>query len=210
MNFEDLLKKAGNLPCFSAGFLMAGRKREQVNLQLARWVKDGRVIRIHKGLYVLADPYRKCRIDPFYIANELARSSYVSLQSALAWYGMIPEYVPAVVSVTAGRPRIIQTPLGRFEFRHIKQSMFMGYNQMETSTESRAFIACPEKALLDLIYLTPGSDEPNYLKELRLQNLDRLDGRALEKFARKTKVPKLKRAVLLILKQMEQEEGMQR
>lgn len=204
MKFEELLKKAGYLPCFSTGFLMAGRKREQVNLQLARWVKDGRVIRIHKGLYVLAEPYRKCRIDPFYIANELGYPSYVSLQSALAWHGLIPEYVPAVISITTGRPQTIQTPLGRFEFRHIKQSMFWGYGQTETGPGCKAFVARPEKALLDLIYLTPGSGDPEYLKELRLQNLDRLDRKALDEFAHQSKSPKLKRAATLILKQMEQ------
>jgi predicted transcriptional regulator of viral defense system len=204
MKFTDLVNKVSDLPCFSAGFLMAGCKQEQVNLQLARWVKDGRAIRIHKGLYVLAEPFRKCRIDPYCIANELGCPSYVSLQSALAWYGMIPEYVPAVVSVTAGRPRIIQTPLGRFEFRHIKPSMFWGYDHLETSPDCRAFIARPEKALLDLIYLTPGSEDPGYLKELRLQNLDRLDRKALGEFADQSKSPKLKRAETLILKQMEQ------
>ncbi len=205
MNFKELLEKASDLPCFSSAFLMAGRKREQVNLQLARWVKDGRVIRIHKGLYVLAEPYRKCRIDSFSIANALRRSSYVSLQSALAWHGLIPEYVPAVVSATVGRPQIIQTPLGRFEFRHLKPSLFLGYNQMETSSEGRAFIARPEKALLDLIYLTPGSETPEYLRELRLQNLDRLDRAVFEEFARKSNSPKLKRAVEAIFRQMEQE-----
>lgn len=207
MKFEDLVKKAADLPCFSAGFLMAGRKHKQVNLQLARWIKDGRVIRIHKGLYVLTEPYRKYRIELYAIANALKSPSYVSLQSALAWPGLIPEYVPAVVSVTTGRPQTIQTPLGRFEFRHIKKAMFWGYDQTEAAPENKVFVARPEKALLDLIYLTPGSDKPAYLKELRLQNTERLNPKVLDEFAAKTKSPKLMRATELILKQIEQSEG---
>jgi len=58
-----------------------------------------------------------------------------------------------------------------------------------------AFLAIPEKALLDLIYLTPGADSREYLRELRLQNLDHLDWQALAQIAEKSRRPKLIRAV---------------
>jgi len=58
MKFEDLLKKVGYLPCFSTRFLAAGESLSQVRLQLARWVKDGRLIKLHKGFYTLAEPYQ--------------------------------------------------------------------------------------------------------------------------------------------------------
>jgi len=62
--------------------------------------------------------------NPFVIANRLQRSSYVSVQSALAFYGLIPDVVNTVVSVTAGRPERLDTPLGVYEFRHVKPDLF--------------------------------------------------------------------------------------
>ncbi len=207
MKFDKLVKIAADIPCFTTGFLTAGQKKEQVSLQLARWVKDGRVIRICKGLYILAEPYRKCKIDVYFISNQIQSPSYVSLQSALAYYGLIPEYVPTVLSVTTGRPRIIQTPLGRFEFRHLKQTLFFGYDQTETAPGCQAFIAKPEKALLDLLYLTPGSDSEAWLKELRLQDTERINPRTLNNLAQKSHSPKLKRAAALMIKRIERDEG---
>ncbi len=82
MNFSDLVKKIGELPYFGTSFLAAGESLSQIRLQLSRWVRDGKVVRLHKGLYVLAEPYRKVKPEPFAIANALKSPSYVSLQSA--------------------------------------------------------------------------------------------------------------------------------
>ena len=206
MNFDDLLKQTADLPCFSTRFLAAGQSLPQVRLQLARWVKDGRLIKIHKGLYTLAQHYRKVKAESFYIANVLKPHSYVSLQSALAWYGLIPEFVPVVTSVSTARPQSIETPLGRFEYRHISKDYFWGYQQLELADKQAAFVARPEKALLDLVYLTPGGDKREFLKELRLQNLETINGEVLKEFVERTKRPKLKRAfenIELIIKEGE-------
>jgi len=109
------------------------------------------------------------------IAQNLCRPSYVSLQSALSWYQMIPEFVPTTTSITTARPKRIDTPLGTFFFRHIKTQYFRGFSQIELSSGTRTQFASPEKALLDLVYLTPGGDSMEYLKEIRLQNLERID-----------------------------------
>jgi len=98
----------------------------------------------------------------------------VSLQSALAYYGLIPEIVNITICVTTGRPERLETPLGVFEFRHIKPHLLFGYHMLDLGGQN-ALIATPEKALLDLIYLQPGGGSKNYLNELRLQNLDRLN-----------------------------------
>lgn len=68
--------------------------------------------------------------------------------------------------------------MGVFEFRHIQPELLRGYRMTElqsTQPGQQALVATPEKALLDLIYLQAGGDRPNYLTELRLQNLERLD-----------------------------------
>ncbi len=126
------------------------------------------------------------------------RLAYVSLHSALAYYGMIPEHVPLTTSVTTGRPAEWRTPLGVFDFRHIQVDFFDGFKWVELGEKQRAFIASPEKALLDLVYLQPGGDTFDYLSELRLNNLERLDWQNLKRLAMKIDKPKLLRAVDLI------------
>jgi predicted transcriptional regulator of viral defense system len=194
MKFGDLLKKVGNVSCFSTRFLAAGQNLSQVRLQLARWVRDGRLIKIHKGVYTLAEPYRKIKPEPFSIANSLKSPSYVSLQSALSWHGLIPEFVPVTTNVTTTRPQIIETPLGRFEYKHISKGFFCGYQKVELSEKQEAFVAAAEKALLDLVYLTPGGDKREFLDELRLQNIEKLDRDVLWQYADNSDSPKLERA----------------
>jgi demethoxyubiquinone hydroxylase (CLK1/Coq7/Cat5 family) len=80
----------------------------------------------------------------------------------------------------------------------VKTGLFFGYRLAEISPGQRAFIALPEKALLDLIHLHAGGDEPAYLAELRLQNLDHLDLAVLRELAEQTASPKLQRAAAIV------------
>ncbi len=199
MEFERLLKIVGDEPVFETGLLLAGDVNPtHVRRQLSRWVKAGRIYQLRRGLYALAPPFQKVKPHPFVVANQLVRGSYVSLQSALAHTGLIPEYVPVVTSVTTSRPGRWNTSLGNYEFRHIKPDLLFGYQSTDVGGNQYAFVASPEKALLDLIYLEPGADLPDYLRELRLQNLDQLDMAVLFQYANRAGSPKLKRAVEII------------
>jgi predicted transcriptional regulator of viral defense system len=149
---------------------------------------------LRRGVYALAPPFHKVRPHSFLVANHVVRGSYVSCQSALAHYGLIPEHVPVTISITAARPARWDTPLGVYRFHHVKLGMLRGYRLIEVSPGQRAFVASSEKALLDLIYLQPGGDSPQYLQELRLQNLDRLNLDELEQQAGLAHSPKLSRA----------------
>jgi predicted transcriptional regulator of viral defense system len=195
MEFSSLLETVGDEPVFETGLLLAGDVHpSDVRRQLSRWTKAGRLYRLRRGVYTLAPPYQKTRPHPFVVANTLVRGSYVSLQAALAHYGMIPEYTPLVTSVTTGRPGRWKTPLGDFEFRHVKVEWLHGYEWLEVSDGQWAFVAVPEKALLDLVYLQPGGDSPTYLAELRLQAFDRLDLDRLARLGEGSGRPKLRRA----------------
>ena len=150
MKWENLLLKVADEPVFRTGFLAANEgSLGELRLQLSRWVKAGKLIQLTKGLYTLAEPYRKVTPHPFVLANAIKKASYVSLQSALGYYGMIPEHVPTVTSVTTQRPEGVETLLGQFAFRHIKKSWFHSYQQIDFGSGQMAFIATPEKALLD-------------------------------------------------------------
>ena len=179
----------------SALLLTAGVARTDVEKQISRWTRAGKLIQLRRGLYTLAEPHAKRPLSPFLAANEIRRPSYVSLQSALAHHGMIPEHVPSVTSVTTGRPGVVRTGVGVFIYRHVKTTLFAGYDWIEVGDGQSAFVATPEKSLADLIYLTPHGDEPGYLEELRLQNLEALDLDGLEDVARSSGSAKLQRAV---------------
>lgn len=175
MKWNRLVQLTADMQCFSTQFLFAGDDPRQIRLQLNRWSNEGRLIRITRGLYTLSDTYRKAPIEMPVIAQNLCRPSYVSLQSALSWYHMIPEIVPSTTSITTARPKRLDTPLGTFIFRHISAKYFHGFSHIELPSGTRTSFASPEKALLDLVYLTPGGDSMEYLRELRLQNLERID-----------------------------------
>jgi hypothetical protein len=104
-----------------------------------------------------------------------------------------------VTSVTTARPGRWETPLGVYEFRHVKTALLFGYRLTDLGGGQKAFVATPEKALLDLIYLQAGGDSPDYLQELRLQNLDRLDAEELQRQADRTGSSKLRRAAEFVV-----------
>jgi len=199
MEFNSLLKLIGDEPIFESSILLAGNVDPKlVRIQLSRWVKAGKIYQLRRGLYLIAPPYQRRQPHPFLVANHLQKASYVSLQSALSFYGLIPEVVNITTSVSTGRPERLDTPLGTFEFRHIKTELLFGYRMTELGEQS-ALIATPEKALLDLIYLQPGGGSLAYLKELRLQNTEKLDKDLLRRQSEKFNTPKLQNAVKGIL-----------
>jgi predicted transcriptional regulator of viral defense system len=202
MEFNSLLKLIGDEPIFESSILLAGNVDPKlIRIQLSRWKKAGKIYQLRRGLYSIAPPYQRQQPHPFLVANHLQKASYVSLQSALSFYGLIPEVVNITTSVSTGRPERLDTPLGTFEFRHIKTELLFGYRMTELGEQS-ALIATPEKALLDLIYLQPGGDSPAYLKELRLQNTEKLDKDLLRRQSEKFNTPKLQNAVKGILQLM--------
>jgi predicted transcriptional regulator of viral defense system len=199
MEFNSLLKLIGDEPIFESSILLAGDVDPKlIRIQLSRWIKAGKIYQLRRGLYSIAPPYQRQQPHPFLVANHLQKASYVSLQSALSFYGLIPEVVNITTSVSTGRPERLDTPLGTFEFRHIKTELLFGYRMTELGEQS-ALIATPEKALLDLIYLQPGGDSLAYLKELRLQNTEKLDKDLLRRQSEKFNTPKIQNAVKSIL-----------
>jgi hypothetical protein len=199
MNFARLLEVVGEEPVFETGLLLAGDVDPvDVRRQLSRWTRAGKLVQLRRSVYSLAPPYRKIAPHPFVLANWLRRGSYVSLQSALAHHGLIPELVPVVTSVTTGRPARWRTPEGRFDFRHLDLAGLGGSPLVEVAPQQRAYVATPEKALVDLLRLQAGSDSPDYLEELRLQNLGVLDLAVLSRWIERAGSRKLDRAVRII------------
>ena len=198
MKFQDAVQIVSDEPLFETGLLLAGNvDPADVRRQLSRWTRNGRVHQLRRGLYVLAPPWRKQHPHPFLVANRLAPGSYVSGLSALAFASVISEYVAEVTSITPGRPGIRATPLGRFSFRHLKGSMMFGYRLTALGQGQVAFVAEPEKAILDVVHLHPGGDDRSYIEELRL-DFDALRPDRLEALAAVAGTPKLARAARVL------------
>jgi predicted transcriptional regulator of viral defense system len=210
MKFDDLLRRVMDLPVFETGFLLSGDVDPlDVRKQLARWTASGKVIQLRKGLYCLAPPYRARAPHPFLVANRLQAGSYVSLQSALAYHGMIPEGVPVTTSVATTRTVTYANAVGHFVFHHIQNPLFFGYQRVDLGGEQSAYLALPEKALLDLVYLQPEGDSMAYLASLRLQHLERLNPSRLDDFIMRSAKPKLARALRVIARLMQEEQEYQ-
>lgn len=208
MKWPDLVALVSREPVFRSSLLLSGTvSTAQIRLQLTRWVQSGRLIQLRRGLYVLAPPWRQVEPHPFLIANALQPGSYVSQQSALAFHGLIPEHVPIVTSLGPGRPETIHNPLGAFQFKHIARRLVDGYSQIDVAPAQQAFVAGPEKALLDMLYLTPGGDSEEYLQGLRLQNLDTVRTQALLTLAERSGKPRLIRGARRVVRMVASDVG---
>jgi len=121
-------------------------------------LRQGIIIRVKKGLYVFSDKYRRYPYSKELLANLVYGPSYVSLDYALAHYGLIPERVEALTSVTPNRPRRFSTPVGLFIYRQIPARAYeAGMVRVEGEHDQAFLIASPEKALADKIVSVRGA-----------------------------------------------------
>jgi predicted transcriptional regulator of viral defense system len=195
MRWQQLQHIIQDEPLFETSLLLtADVSHHQAQRQLSDWAKAQKVIQLRRGIYTLPNQ----NPHPFVVANRLVSGSYVSLQMALAYYHLIPEHVAVVTSVTTQRPGKFENKFGRFSYRHIHTSLFYGIEYRLLVDDEYAYVAVPEKALLDLIHYRPQGDSREYIESLRLQNLEILNPERLHNLAERSGKPKLKRAANII------------
>lgn len=157
MNELLLLKGLGNFPLATSTILPLLREDRRPYDKINYWVKSGDLVQIKKGLYVLGKRISDQSPHPFLLANQLYGPSYVSLESALSFYGLIPERVYQTSSVTTRLSKIFKTELGRFDYTQVDASYYsLGISNQGNPKTGFFMIAKPEKALWDKIVLTPG------------------------------------------------------
>jgi len=138
--------------------------------RLYEWTKRGLIRRISKGYYIFTDMELN---EPllYFIGNKLHDPSYISLHSALSWYGLIPEFVPQIASVSTKKTCNLKTGIGNFAYFSVKRSLMFGYDLVPSKIQKYCFkMAFPEKALLDLLYLYPSIKNREQFEELRLNS----------------------------------------
>ncbi len=155
------LIKLGNIPVQSGTIAACFDQLSSPNEKIRALEKDGQLIRLKRGLYVVNSEVSGKPINACLCANHIYGPSYVSQQWALRWYGLIPERVHTMTSVTTKRTRMFENSLGRFTFEQVKPEYFaIGINRIEEDGVS-FLMASREKALCDMIlhdsYLPPQS-----------------------------------------------------
>ena len=155
-----------DLACFNTEQVYAWQPDFDRN-NLSRWTKKGLLLRLRQGWFTFPE-YMENSDFALFFANRIYRPSYVSLHTALAFYGLIPEAVIQLISVTPLKTAFFVNHIGEFSYRTIKKELMFGYSIKPISKYKTFQIADPEKAILDLLYLYPGYNTEKDLEELRL------------------------------------------
>ena len=188
MNYREFSKKVSNYSYFNTSMLKSYSKNiKTLKNSLSLWERQGKVHQLKKGLYTLNDDERRASLPPFLISNILYTPSYVSLESALSYHGLIPERVSQVTAVSPRKTNRFQNHYGAFHYQTLKKKAFFGYDSVQDNQNLSVLIALPEKAILDKVYLDPlVRMEPDYfLENLRLQHYEILNQRRLKSFAKR-------------------------
>lgn len=153
MKFRELEFRVEKLPAFNLNDV---RKIDPgfYKPQLSYWQDKGYIKPFAGGYYILADQ----AVDQtflFMMANKIYEPSYISLESALAYYQVIPESVLGVTSVSSRKTQQFDSEWGSISYRSIKPVYMFGYQVIEISSEKKFSLARLEKAVLDYLYLHP-------------------------------------------------------
>lgn len=166
MNYLEFKNKMFDLGCFNIHQVYAWIPGFDRN-NFVRWTKKGLLIRLRQGYYTF--PEYKGKPDfVMYVANRIYRPSYVSLHTALAFYGMIPEAVIQVTSVTSLKTAGFKNEVGEYIYKSVHQELMFGYTLKPIADGLTLQLARPEKALIDLLYLYPFYNSGQALYDLRL------------------------------------------
>ncbi len=125
------------------------RPRDKITALL----RAGQIIRVRKGLYIFGPDYRRRPYSREILANLIYGPSYISLEYALSYHGLIPERVETLTSVTTGRTRTFTSPVGVFTYHMTPLPAFQtGMTRVELDDGGAFLMATPEKALVDKIF----------------------------------------------------------
>ncbi len=200
MNFIEFRTRMFPLACFNVNQVYVWQPDFSRN-NLVRWTSQGLLVRLRQGYYTFRE-YLSTADYSFYFANRIYRPSYVSLHSALAFYGIIPEAVTQITSVSSLKTASFSTPAGIFTYRSVREDLMFGYLTRPISDSHNVLFATPEKAILDLLYLYPFYNNSGEMTELRFDDYfmsEELDKDMLLEYSSRIKNKALDRRIKLLL-----------
>lgn len=200
MNYFEFRNFVQAWPVISLNMVLSNVNNPGVQKnQISFWCKRGLLKRLKKGLYILNENDRKITPSREFIANQLVFPSYISMESALSFYQLIPERVYQVTSITPKKTISFTNQLGTFVFRNLQTGLFFGYTNQKDENHLPFFLADKEKALLDFVYLNMKnwSEKDRYIlvESYRMENLDTFDFKKLDTYLRRFNSKKLSRLI---------------
>ena len=166
MNFIEFRNKFLSLAYFTTNQVYAFFPEFNRN-NLVHWVRQGYLIRLRQGYYAFPE-YKESTDFTLYFANTIYKPSYISLHTALSFYGIIPESVPEITSVTTLKTITFSNDFGEYSYNNIRPELMFGYDLRDMEGGRRIMFATPEKAIIDLLYLYPFYNTERDLENLRL------------------------------------------
>ena len=166
MSWIEFRNKMFELGCFSVHQVYAWQLGFDRN-NFVRWAKKGYLVRLRQGLYAFPE-YRDKPDIAAYFAGRIYNPSYISLHSALSFYGLIPETVVQITSVTSLKTAVFRNSFGEYSYKSVRDDLMFGYNPRPLADGRTTAYATREKALLDLLYLYPFYNTEHELADLRL------------------------------------------
>jgi len=195
MKFRDLKQMLGQTPLIDV--------RNIINLEpnfhrrrLYEWQQSGLIKKIANNFYIFTD-YDLDESSLYFIANKIYAPSYISLESALYHYDLIPETVYQVTSVAARKTNKISSEIADFSYRHLKPGLFFGYQIIKKGNFSYQ-IAEAEKALLDFFYLRADIKSKQDVASLRINKENfrqKIEKNKMEEYLRKFNSPTMNKKI---------------
>ena len=171
-----------------------GFSNSDLNL-IKYWQKKHKIEKLRKGLYFFSDSL--VSVNPVIFAYQIYNPSYISLEYALSYYSIIPEAVSIVTSVTTKKTKSFKNNFAFYEYRKIKSEAFGGYKVLFNNNISY-FMALPEKALVDWLYLNRHklNGDKEEFESFRFSHSFRYNKSRIKEFASKFKNKKTKKLSL--------------
>ena len=148
MTYQSFYNQWHHLACFSIAQVRAIYPTFN-RRNYSEWQKAGYIVPLRQGWYAFADYVNKPDYAR-YIASKIYTPSYISLHTALSFYGIIPEAVVAITSITTRKTAQFENVFASYSYQTIKPSLFWGYEPKQLSDGKTFMLATPEKALIDL------------------------------------------------------------
>jgi predicted transcriptional regulator of viral defense system len=165
MNFWQLRNQFYDLVCFNVNQVYAWQPDFEKN-NLTRWTKQNLLVKLRNSWYSFPE-YLKTPNIQYFVSNKIYSPSYISLHSALAFYGIIPEAIVRTTAVSSLKRANFENVFGSFSYQQILPELMFGYEQKVFLNKQSLVFATPEKAILDLLYLYPQYNNEQEIIELR-------------------------------------------
>jgi len=206
MKYSEFREQVKKYPFFRSNiFEHLTDKPNLLRRQMVDWVRRGLVIVLKKGIYTLNVDDRSAKLAPYFLANNLYVPSYISLESAMAYYGFIPEKVSLITSVTTRKSQEFHNKIGDFKYYHIKTLFYDYFTTVLDEFGNNFYLATPEKALIDFICIRllklHKIDSDIFTVSYRLQNLEKLDIKKIKAISSLYSSKKINYLVNLLIKE---------